>query len=284
MLSAQLVQSCIRSVPATGYFSRADCGGNRTARLLQVRAVIEAAFSYVRSKVDKIMLKLLLGDDIHHLDLKGGKARRVGNKGVISDIIKLYMAGSMAAAPELLAHLTGLYPQFGDDGIEYAGLSDTGVACKRAYHTAKHLFQLVYSLSCQGARADNGEAGLCKYAVQLVSRVDVALIYADHKAAARLGGNNGNAVNKKRVGYWICVRGNKNKCVNIGDRWADKPVPSFKYAVYHALPGGGNTAIYSVPDERRRAVHAKPSARLALEHALCSADVVKPAQSLDDNS
>ena len=120
MLGTEIVKPCVRAVPALGYLSRGDRGGHGAARLSEVRAVVEAALSYVRRKVDEVVLKLLLGDDVHHLDLEGSKAGCVGNKGIIPDVVKLNMAGGMSAAPELFAHLAGLYPEIRDKGIEYA--------------------------------------------------------------------------------------------------------------------------------------------------------------------
>ena len=76
MLGSQLIELHIGAVPALADPAFRQSGGDGAARLLQVGAVVKAAASQIRGKFDKIILKLLLVNGLHHLDIKGGKARR----------------------------------------------------------------------------------------------------------------------------------------------------------------------------------------------------------------
>ena len=91
-----------------------------TARLFKMRTVIEAAATDVGGKINKIILKLLFGNDSHHLYLKGGKAGSVGNKGVLPQLIKLHVAGGMLAASKLLTDFARFNMDARNKLIEYA--------------------------------------------------------------------------------------------------------------------------------------------------------------------
>lgn len=70
MLGAQFIKTLIRAVSAGHELPSPECLGYGTARLFEMSAVIEPAFSYVGLKIYKIILELLLGYNLHHLYLK----------------------------------------------------------------------------------------------------------------------------------------------------------------------------------------------------------------------
>ena len=74
VLGAELIKPLIGSVAAWHYLTTGESLSDGAARLFQMGAVIEAASTDIWGKLDKIILKLLLGDGLHHFDLKGGEA------------------------------------------------------------------------------------------------------------------------------------------------------------------------------------------------------------------
>ena len=227
-------------------------------------------------------MKLLLVNGLHHLDIKGGKARRIGDIGVLPQLIELHMPCGVAAPAQLLADFPRLDMAARQKHIENTGLAHAGVAGKGTDLTAKDIQQSAYALACGGAGADDGKTGLCKGIIQPVSAVDIHLIDADHELTAGLRRDDGDPVDQEWVCHRVGIGGNKYQRVNIGHRRADKPVFSLFHLVDAAFAVGVQAALYPVSHQRRGAVQAEAAPGLAFQYAVFGFHIVKAAERFND--
>ena len=83
-------------------------GVHGAVRLVPMRAVREPARPEIRLKLREAILQLCRADGFHLLDIKGAKARRIGDVPAVRQSKKLHVARRVAAAAELFAHVAGL--------------------------------------------------------------------------------------------------------------------------------------------------------------------------------
>ena len=88
----QIVQADIGIVSCFSDLPLRQSLADSAVRLFDMGAVQETTLPYIGRKLGKVKLKLLLCDRLHHLDLKGRKAGRIGNKGAPAERKKFDMS------------------------------------------------------------------------------------------------------------------------------------------------------------------------------------------------
>ena len=104
ILCAQLIQAFVRLISAWHYIADLKRLGHGAAGLFKMGTVIKPTIADIHFKIPEIVLKLPLIYRLHHLDVKRGKARSIGYKCIISDIVKLNVSRCVLAAAELIAY------------------------------------------------------------------------------------------------------------------------------------------------------------------------------------
>ena len=227
-------------------------------------------------------MKLLLVNGLHHLDIKGSKAGRIGNIGVLPQFVKLHMSCGVAATAQLLADFPGLDMYARQKHVENTGFAHAGVAGKGADLAAEDIQQFADPLACGRAGADDRKTGPGKDIVQPVAAVDIHLIDADHKLTAGLRRDDGHPVDQEGICHGVSVGGHEHKRVDIGHCRADKPVFSVLHPVNAAFAVGVQAALHPVPYQWRGAVQPEAASCLAFQYAIFGFHIVKAAECLDD--
>ena len=114
-LGAKLIQPLVRLISAWYYLPCLQSLGHGATGLFKVGAVIESAIAYIFFEISEIVLELLLINRLHHLDIKRGKARCVGNISLIAYVIQLNMPGRVLASAELIAYGGNFNIELGDN-------------------------------------------------------------------------------------------------------------------------------------------------------------------------
>ena len=79
---------------------------------------METAFSEIGLKIRKVILKLFFQDHVGHRYIQGSKARRIGDICILTQGIKLHMAGRVLSAAQLFTDRAGFDMRLGQQGIE----------------------------------------------------------------------------------------------------------------------------------------------------------------------
>ena len=189
---------------------------NAAALFLGVAASHEAALPQIGCKLRKRLRQVCLQLQIHLLRVEGGKARRINDPCVAAQREHLHMAGGMASTAQRLADLTHRQRQLRQQGIQDAGLSHAGIPCKGIQLASYCGTQRTHALPCCGAETQHLYGGMAIDIVQLLRRVEVALVQAQQHLTALQRGDGGNAVNEVRFRHRNGGAGDDDQLVDVG--------------------------------------------------------------------
>ncbi len=148
-----------------------------------MRTAGEPALLQIRGELPEGILQFLRATELHLLRIKGGEAGGICHNGAGAEPKQLHMAGSMAATAQLVGHLPHLKAEAGLQGVEYTGFAHTGISCKGRNLSSNCPRELLQSLPCLGAHPEGGEPGSTVGLVELLRRIQVALVDADDRLA-----------------------------------------------------------------------------------------------------
>ena len=127
ILRRELIEPDVARVARGRNLSRFKRREHGAAGLLPVGAVVEAALAQKRLKFGKIALQVFLVEMLGLVHVEGREARRVRDKGFVSERIELDVAGGVPSAAELVADLADFDRELGRERIEKARFADAGV-------------------------------------------------------------------------------------------------------------------------------------------------------------
>ena len=191
-----------------------------------MRTAGESALLQIRGELPKGILQFLRATELYLLRVEGGEAGGICHNGAGAEPKQLHMAGSMAATAQLVGDLPHLEAEAGLQGVEYAGFAHTGISCKGRNLSSNCPRELLQSLPCLGAHPEGGEPGSAVGLVELLRRIQVALVDADDRLAVPPLRNGNHAVNQEWVGNWNGAGGNDYELINVGHRRSLKFVPA----------------------------------------------------------
>ena len=126
------------------------------------------------------------------------------------------MAGGMASTAQRLADLTHRQRQLRQQGIQDAGLSHAGISCKGIQLASYCGAQRIHALPCCGAETQHLYGGMAIDIVQLLCRVEVALVQAQQHLTALQRCDSGNAVDEIRLRHRNGGAGDDDQLVDVG--------------------------------------------------------------------
>ena len=247
-------------------------------------AVVEAALAQKRLKFGKIALQVFLVEMLGLVHVEGREARRVRDKGFVSERIELDVAGGVPSAAELVADLADFDRKLGRERIEKARFTDAGVPREGAKLSSDGLPQRGDSLAGLCARAQDSVGGLFIDGPEPVAGVEVAFVDADDHLAADVARERRDPVDEKRVRHGVDRRREHNHAVDVRDRGPQKAVFSLADRRYRPLAVRFGRVFDDVADEGAHALQTELSARAALVQFLPVTDVVEATEGLDDSS
>ena len=215
-----VIQPQIAGVAAAGDLPLMDGLQHGAALLLGVAAPHKAAAAYIRDKLREGLRQVLLQLQVQLLGIKGRKARSVDDIGVLPQGKQLHMAGGVPSPAQGLADLPHRQGKTGVQGVENAGLPHTGVAGEGAELPRQLPAQLVDPLAGDSADPQHPDGGAAVYPVQLLRRVQVALVQAQQHPAVLQGGNGADAVDEIRIRHRQGGGGDDHQLVDVGRRRA----------------------------------------------------------------
>lgn len=161
------------------------------------------------------VLQLLRPAQLHPLGVKGGEAGGVRHNGPGGEAEQLHMAGGVPPAPQLVGDLPHLEAELRLQGVEDAGLAHAGIARKGGNLAGNGRRQLRNALAGFSAHPQGEEAGLPVGLIQLLRRVQIALVDADHRLTVPALGDGHHPVDEKRIGHRHRAGGNHHQLVDV---------------------------------------------------------------------
>ena len=223
---------------------------------------------------------MLLQLQVQLLGIKGRKARGVDDIGVLSQGEQLHMAGGVPPPAQGLADLPHRQGKTGVQGVENAGLPHAGVAGEGAELSGQLPAQLVDPLAGDGADPQHPDGGAAVYPVQLLRRVQVALVQAQQHPAVLQGGNGADAVDEIRVRHRQGGGGDDHQLVDVGRRRAVEGVAAGLHRLHKALAAAQLPDLDPVPHQGRQPLPAELAPGPALQGLRPGVHIVKPAEGL----
>ena len=240
--------------------------------------VIKTAAAQIGRKIHKIILQLFLGDGVHHLHVKGGKTGGIRHIGAATQRIKLHMAGGMFAAAQFFTDFPGGNGSAGQQPVENAGLSHTGVPCEGTDLAVNGGAEFFHALAGFRAGTHYRKAGGGKGVIEFIPGVNIRFVDAENQLAIRIRRNDGDPIHQKGVCHRVGVGGHKDHGVNIGNCRANEPVTPRLHRINAPFAVLVQAAMDPVPHQRRSPIQPKAAPGLAFQQALIRADIVKAAE------
>ena len=235
------------------------CDGFRhsTARFLKMHTVMKTALAYVGPEIPEIMLEFFLGYQLHHLDLKGGKARRIRHISATGQFEQFHMPSGMFSPPKLFAYLScrDIHPR--QEAVKNAGLTDAGVAGKRADSSLQCFPECIKALACLRTAAEHRKAGCGKNVIEFIGPIQICLVDTHKQFASGILRNHRDAVDQERIRHRICIRCHKGERVHIGNSGTDEPIFPFFNVIDATVALIVNAAGHPVSYQRRGAIQAE---------------------------
>ena len=196
---------------------------------------MELAASNMDTEIRESILQILLQHYIHLVGIKGGESGRIGDIGILSQVIQLHMTGRVSATAQLFRHLASGQSQFRAQGIEHTALTNAGIARKGNQSSPDELTKLLYALTGFRAGADHRESGIPVDSGKIQRRVQVALVDADIHRHLSVTGDCRHPVDQKWFCHRIHIGSKHHQPVHIGNGRPYKAVLSWQDPLHHAL-------------------------------------------------
>ena len=168
--------------------------------------------------------------------------------------------------------------------IQNTGFPNAGVACKGRYLSGNQRFQLFQPLP--GFRADPQglEPGGGVNAVQLVCRVQIALVQQDDNLTVLQRRNSCHPVNEKGIGLGNCRRTNDHQLVDIGNGRPGKGVLPGQDCLHEALAVSKLPHCHPISHQRGLAVLSELASGSAGQDFRADIHIIEPAEGLLNSS
>ena len=192
------------------------------------------------------------------------------------------MAGGMAATAQSLADLAHRQMQFRQQPIQHAGLPHAGVPGKGIQLSGDGGAKRRQSLPCLGADTQHRQGGMTIDVIQLVRRVQIALVQTQQHLTALQGGDGGNAVNEIRLRHRDGGGGQDDQLIDIGGGGTGKHIAARLHSLHKALAPAQVADLDPVAHQRAHALPAELSAGAALQHLGSGIYIVETTEGLLD--